>query len=200
MRRLRKASESILGRDDAFDLLKPYYDEFEAAVQNGLDAYGRESPEFLARLTPRTKACILNDCVAGDLEQQLLGHAAVRINEDFGFKVFVFDGRAALRVKKVDEHDQPKNAETDQQTSLEAQQLELPGFPRAKWVTLGYHLDLLWEKALWVHLICRENGERRWVLPVTSDPIQARLFPDRPDQQTTPKARVRSKLRGKDEA
>ena len=144
---------------------------------------------------------MLNDYVVDDLAARLAGEQGVTISDDCGFKIFVFSDRLALRVKKVDRCKKHSNVRTKQQHSIDLQQLELPGIRRPTFVTLGYHLDPLWDKAFWVHAICRQNGEIQWALPVTNDPLQAVLFTERmAGAGKQRKARVRVKGAGKAEA
>ena len=100
----------------------------------------------------------------------------IKVNDDCGFRLFVVDDAAALRVKKVDRQSKPSNIRTEQQSKVELQ-LELPGVTKATIVTLGYHLNELWNKVLWVKLICRLDGRLLWTIPVSqvrasSDAVQ----------------------------
>lgn len=195
MKNLRRDPQNILTRDEALKLLGPHFaDCFIPAIQAGLNKYAGLSADQRADMTARTKANILNDYVGADLERRIKEEELdAQVNYDCGFRMFVFGERAALRVKKVDSHSNSKNIQTKQQQRLELQ-LELPGVVKATYVTLGYHLDALWDKVLWVKVICRSNGRQRWILPVTVDPLQAMLFKEErtsPANERKPRVRVR---------
>lgn len=193
MKNLRRDPKNILTREEAQELLSPFFaDCFIPAIQAGLNKFAGLTADQRTDMTARTKASILNDYVAADLEHRIREEELdIQVNEDCGFKLFVFGERAALRIKKVDRQSNSKNIQTEQQRRMELQ-LELPGVIKATYVTLGYHLDVLWDKVLWVKIICRCNGRQRWILPVSVDPLQAMLFKEGPASRANErKARVR---------
>ncbi len=197
MKNLRRPRRNILSRERAYKLLSPHFDDlFVPAIQTGLNRLAAFTPEQRQDLSARTKASMLNDYIGADLELRISQEELdINVNDDCGFRLFMVDDVAALRVKKVDCQSKPKNIQTEQQSKLELQ-LELPGVTKATIITLGYHLNELWDKVLCVKLICRLDGRFHWIIPVSTDPLQAMLFKDqRALDQRQRKARVRVRKR-----
>ncbi len=194
MNNLGRAPSKILTRDAAYKLLFPYTEDFFLpALQSGLNDFCSSiAPGVRSRLSKRSLASVLNDLVVDEAIKRFDGEKGVRINEDRGFKAFIFDERAAVRIKKVDKHYRYSNYPTAQQLDI-LYQKEINGFESATYVILGYSLSDDWRDVDEVSLCCWYGQSRRWEIPVAGEMTGYLFDPSGQAATTIQKPTVRPK-------
>ena len=193
MKNLRRPRKNILTREKAGELLQPYYDDFVACVQAGLNQFS-DLPNSLRVISrPRTLANLLNDAIRSDAEKRFLNDVQVLMNLQHEGAIFIFAGKVAIRFKKVDADGMPRNVPTGRQHSISEQQLELSGITVPTVVNLGYRPNILFTEILSVSLICRRHKELLWEIPL-ADQLQGYLFNNEGEAQPVGAPVVRPKL------
>ncbi|MFH1924335.1 MAG: hypothetical protein ABIP48_31170 [Planctomycetota bacterium] len=169
MKNLWHDPAKILNREAAQTLLLPYMEDyFLPAIKAGLNVFCEIAPAIRTMLSKRTLAGYLNDAIVYDATARFSDEQGVVINEDHGFTAFVFDERAAVRIKKVNQQHRYRNYPTDQQVNL-LYQKRLEGMEAATHVILGYRLDDIWRDIRETSLSCWYANSRRWEIPVGGD-------------------------------
>lgn len=175
MNRLRRTRRSILGVEDARKILNPFMDELIASANDGMNHFGTFSPEHLLPFRKRTKACMLNDAIVTAATHRFENAKGIALNDDYETKFFIFDGRLALRYKKMDCGDTPKNIRTDRQDDVAFHVLELAGIETLTFVTFGYWLNPLWNEIVRMKLLCKWGCTTEWSIPLIEG-AQPQLF------------------------
>src|SRR4051794_32615909 len=102
MANLWRPIKNLLTLEEGQKVLEPYIDDFNLAIRRGLTSYQQIPPLIRAQFRPRTAATTLNDLVVADAIRRFEGHEPeIVINEDFEGALFIFQGRATVRFKKV---------------------------------------------------------------------------------------------------
>ena len=193
MKNLRRPKNRILTRDQAHEALKDYYDDLIKCVQNGLNLF-LELPDSLRAISrPRTLANLLNDAIRSDAEKQFQDDAQVSMDLGHAGALFIFDGKIAVRFKKVDADLMPRNVPTGRQHNISEQQLELPGVTIPTVVSLGYQPNIIFTEIRSVSLICRRHKTLLWQIPLV-DNLQGYLFNSEGEAQPIGAPVVRPKL------
>ncbi len=193
MNNLRRPRKHILTRDQADELLKPYYDDLLACVQAGLNLFS-ELPDSLRAITrSRTLANLLNDAIRKDAEKRFQDDSHVSMNLEHEGALFIFAEKIAVRFKKVGAELVPRNVPTGRQRNIADQQLELPGITIPTVVNLGYRPNILFTEIQSVSLFCRRHSHLLWAIPL-ADRMQAYLFNNAGEAQPIGAPVVRPKL------
>ena len=153
---------SLLTKEAAQSLLNPHLEVLAASMRDAIDRYhlerGREGP-----VSARTRACLINDFASESAERDLDGRPGVElIRTEDETLIMIFDGRAIVRIKKLNSDLQISYIPTGQ-ARLWAAQEPLDGFPEATNLVAGYTLDDLGQLDRLL-LVCSKNGRRLWVL------------------------------------
>lgn len=168
-RNLRRDPAGLLTRDEAKELLSPLAEDWlMPSLQFGLDRMAELPPNLRVPLGKRELAAMLNCYVVDDAKKHVDLVSGVRLHEDHGFPTFVVEGKASLRIKKINNEGKPSNYPTKQQREVQYQ-MELPGIGPATWVTFGYRLDELWREIKQVSFVCWRGNHLRWEIPVADD-------------------------------
>ena len=197
-KKLSQASKNILTREMAHKSLSPFYDDIIAVIQTGLNKFMDFDGLPRACARPRTLANVLNDCICSEAVIRFHDMPEVKDIDDYEGHLFVFQGLAALRFKKVDGAQIPSNVPTERQADIELQQLEIPGCTFPTLLNVGYEPNILYTEIKSVSLSCRRNRSLLWEIPLVND-MTAYMFDNEGKAQPTTKAApiVRPKLIGK---
>jgi hypothetical protein len=167
--KLRRLSNSMMGRETARDLLLPYAEDYLLpAIQVGIDAMTALKPKQRRPLQKRTLANMLNDYVVDDAVSRLHDVKGVDIDTDLGFTTFTINREVVLRIKKINKDGKYSNYPTKQQINLLYQRM-LPGIDPMTQVIFGYRLDDLWREIKQVSFVCWNGDRRHWEIPVADD-------------------------------
>lgn len=193
MRNLRRPRNRILTREQADEILKPYYDDLLRCVQSGLDQFLQLPDSLRAVSRPRTLANLLNDTIRSDAVRRFQDDVQVSMNLEHEGALFIFAEKIALRFKKVDADLMPRNVRTARQHDIAEQQLELSGVTIPTVVNLGYQPNVIFTEIRSVSLICRRHRNLLWQIPL-ADELQGYLFNNEGEAQPVGTPVVRPKL------
>ena len=113
MNNLGRSRENILTRESGHSLLNDLYDDFGLSIKSGLNNFGKLPPEIRADMRNRTLAGTLNDLIVQDAIRRFDKAVGISLDEDCDGALFIVQGKAALRFKKVGKPLIPKNALTE---------------------------------------------------------------------------------------
>lgn len=151
---------ALIGKDDALERLKPYFQAFRQAWHDAWDDWLTLSPEFRMSLCANTRAGIVHD--------RAIAHAVVLFGSDAhlmdlpgGLRLFVFEQAIAIRFKKFDCNLNSRNQPTSQVMAFLGQETVL-GLSLSYNLELGYVLDFAQREMESIHLVCPNGGKNRY--------------------------------------
>jgi len=212
MRNLHPRRDDLVPREEAIQLLEPYFEPILAPFFEAFEVwqeFERSLPWVRAPLSSAAQAHFLNCQIVHRAKIRFEAFPEVRPFEECGFYCLAFQKRILLHFKKFDRDGFPRNIRTFQQEQLAYQaQLDLPGIPpMATWVTAGYQLSPAADAIIAVFVLCTYADRQLWSIPLfNADAGEPPLFPSvvpsppRPAPTASPAAEEpqrKSKVRAK---
>lgn len=143
-------------------------DKLAEAIQKGLRDYRNEYASVAHIHSARSRSSIINDHIIYHARRIFEGEPGVEIKKWRGMFYLLFDGKVALRFKKLNRKKLASNIQTDQIRCFDRQQPFLPGtHEEITHTNAGYIPNTLGTDSR-AMLITRPNGRHRiaWFIPV----------------------------------
>jgi hypothetical protein len=130
-----------MGIHEDMKLIEAYLDDFDAVPRAAFELYRTYSPNVLIEHSSRTAASARYDHMVAEGDRRFLGRRGFVPLDIGGLKVWLVDGVAVVRWKKMDEDGKTRNYPTKQAKQYD-RGAPLPGLPPpAIRLTVGYYLD-----------------------------------------------------------
>lgn len=185
-----------LTKDDAIEIIKPFWDKIDKSIQVGVENYFQCAPLDILEHTPTAKANVIYCKIKTQVKKMFANDNRVNVVERRNDFYIVIENCLLIKFKKLSQTLKVGNIPTEWVKEYQAQG-KLDIFPSAR-INLyaGYVLDGLGRKIDKVYLTCPSENGNNWVVQLNKDeytetlielPIEAHVT------QTT--KRVRARLR-----
>lgn len=160
----------IISEDEARQILEPHYGRLRACHRWAWEQWEDKTPEEQLLYSPRSRASFIHDCIVSRAQIEFAGLPGVKMADDHGFLVLVFEDVVMLRFKKFrDRNLGTCGIATQQQQRFALQQPPISGFPIASNVVSGYLLDELQASMSMVAITCSVGSNLQWFIDITED-------------------------------
>lgn len=189
----------LLTKEAAREILGPHLADIAASMRDAIARHHRER-ESAGPVSPRTRACLINDYANENAERLLDGRPGVTlVRKDDETLIMIFDDRAIVRIKKLNADLRISYIPTAQAKAWVAQE-PIDGFPEATYLIAGYTLDEFGQLDRLL-LVCSKHNRRLWALDLDDDAGTGTLLDLAPEDQPQPgRAIVRSDRAAAEEA
>lgn len=153
--------------------LKPYYDEINQCIKDGINDYLTYDSHRAVIQTNRTKANLIRDYIVNHAKVTFQNRDNVRLHEKGGLFVVLINDKFAIRFKKLNKDKLSSNVPTGQSLKFSHQYaISFPDF-EIKTVNLdaGYVSDTNYtfiDGIKNAFLVCRNGGNIHWSLELSS--------------------------------
>lgn len=173
---------SIVSQLKAFADIKDHVPHLVDLIKKAWEDVDALSPSLKVVMTPRSRASLVHD--------HMLARAAMYADQTEGVRYFerqlmhglVFEGKYAVRFKKLDSDSLSRNQPTTQVTEFR-NQMELDGIDAAHHLEVGYVTDLLGTSVQDVRITCPSGRGNAWSVSVIDSearPVVEDIFADVP--------------------
>lgn len=135
-----KVKNYDITKEDAEDLLKPYFPILSGIVKTGWADWESLTDEQRAKLDARARANCVNSFIVHNARGVFDDTNDVKVTDARGLFLLDFQDELNLRFKKLTKNKKPSNVSTNQQVEF-SMQMALPNMPKVVRLTLGYILD-----------------------------------------------------------
>src|SRR4051794_2335613 len=108
-------TDGFLSRQDAEALLAPYAERFAACWQRAWCGWEALAEDFRGRMTPTTRAGIVQNLAVSYAKETFAGDETVRVCEELGFFKLYIREKVIVRMKRLNRDYLAANVKTDQQ-------------------------------------------------------------------------------------
>lgn len=144
---------------DAIKALGSHLGEIRKSIHEGWGMLDEVPWNVRQAMSPRSRANLVHDLIVDRASRRL----PAEIVDLSDLKLFVFDGKAALRFKKFGDDYISRNQPTKQVERFRAQE-QMPGFPPFMNLEAGYILDRYTSEITSTHLVCPNGKGVYWEL------------------------------------
>lgn len=149
---------------DGRECLGPHLDDIRECIEYGFNRYLDLPPEFLADITPRSRASLVHDFIRAEAKRRFYDDPEIECHDLRGLFLVDF-GEIQLRFKKFNRQFLPQNIPTKQTEAFMIQE-PLPGIPLATKVIAGYQADMLHHAIQCIAIGCPQGRRYRWFFPI----------------------------------
>lgn len=164
--------------DDAQEILGSHHESLFSIVQDSWEVGKEKLSECVVSTQKRALRSLVFNLMAEKASSYFHTVKGVQVDDAHESVLVSFDGRLAIRFKKLSQSFRPSNLQTQRQ--LELFQPTLPGMSECPVLTVGYVPDRF-EQSITIHVVCHLQGALVWdyqlMKPVVEAPNVFELAP-----------------------
>jgi hypothetical protein len=162
----------LLTEDETREVIAPYEGRLADVLSRAAARWRSLPPEHAVTMSARSRASLVHDFIVDEASREFLGDDSVTVSHKSGTVVLVFDGKVAVRFKRVSGASlRYAVGPTSRQQAIHCQQLALEGTDvRLTWATAGWRLGDAGDLAQSA-LVVNCGGQQMYVLDLATSEV-----------------------------